>query len=256
MKARHIIGAILMAVLTVAGIVLSFGGAITRVLSSEGIIKSMIEVDYLAKSEQEARNVLLNYLGAEKADTVLNDVSVKSDIREIAAAFDNNTVVEVAENMKENLKETIIETLDDDVQKNTKESFATVVSNEYIKTIFPVSEFNILSSIYEKYSTKLFLGDIILAVICIGIYIYLALGKKTYKWAIIALYNITILNLIVLSLVSIFNGIVIGNERTTAVIVNILDTIKTNVVLYTIIIFVIAVVSNYLAYFKKRKHSR
>ena len=256
MKAKHIIGAILMVILTLTGIVLSFGTAIIQVLSADGIMQSMVKVDYLSASEQEARNVLLNYLEPEKADTVLSEISVKSDIREIATAFDNNSVTEVAEEVKRNIKKQIIEILDKDIPDATKESFATVVSDSYIKVIFPVKEFNMLSSIYETYSTKLVFAIIILAVICIVIYIFLALGKKTYKWAIIAMYNIIILNIILILVLGIFNGIVIGNERTTAVIANILFTIKINVTIVTIIILIITVISNYIAYFSKRKHSR
>ena len=53
-----------------------------------------------------------------------------------------------------------------------------------------------------------------------------------------------------------FNGIVIGSERTTAVIIGMIYKVKTNVVIATIVTFVVSVVSNYIAYFKKRKHSK
>ena len=138
MKIKHIIGAILMVLLTVLGIVLSYGVSVTKVLSSNGIMKSMIDTDYLTRSEEAAKNVLLNYMDQEKAEEILNNVSVKSGIREIAAAFDNNTINEATEKVKETLKEQVIASLDKDIEVNTKESFAMLVSDAYIKAIFPV----------------------------------------------------------------------------------------------------------------------
>lgn len=255
MKARQIIGAILMVILTIAGIVLSFGIAITSKLNSEGILKSMIKTGYLAKSEDKAYHVLCNYLAEDKVEKILEEISVKSQIREIAEAFDNNTVAEVADSMKQEVEEQIISVIDKNIPEETKKSFVNVVSTSYIKTIFPVTELDLLSGIYKTYSTKILFAIIILALICVVIYIYLALGKKTYKWAIIAMYNVIILNIILVIALGALNGIVIGDTMTTQVILYILGSVKTTVLLICLIILLIAIVSNYIAYFKKRKHS-
>ncbi len=256
MKLKDIIGVIFMIVLTISGIVLSFGIAISNVLSSDGILACMIKSDYLNKSEQEAKTVLSHYMSDEKAQEILANVSVKAGVRQITESFDNNTVDQVSNDVKTEMKEEIINSLDKNIASDTKNAFATVVSDAYIKSIVPVTELSTLSSIYKTYGSKLVLALVIVAVVTVGIYIYLATGKKTYKWAIIALYNVIILNIILVLVLGILNGIVIGNERTTAVIITMLNQIKINVVVATIITFVIAVVSNYIAYFRKRKYSK
>lgn len=256
MKLKEIIGAILMIVLTISGIILSFGLAINSVLSSDGILASMLKVDYLEKSEDEAETVLGHYMSSEKAEQILEQVSAKAGIRQIAEAFNSNTVEQVAGNVKDEMKQAVLESLDENIASDTKDKFATVVSDAYIKSIFPVTEFNTLSGIYKTYSSKLVLALVIVAIVSVGIYIYLATGKKTYKWAIIAIYNVIILNIILVVVLGVLNGIVIGNERTTAVIISMLNKIKMNVAIATIITFAIAIVSNYIAYFRKRKHSK
>lgn len=256
MKLKEIIGAILMVILTISGIILSFGISANCVLSSEGILNAMIQEDYLEKSEQESKTVLGHYMTAEKAEEILKNVSTKSAIRQITEAFDSNTVEKIASDVKTEMKQAVINTLEQDISQDTKEKFATVVSDAYIKSIFPVTEFNILSGIYKTYGSKLVLMLVIIAIISVTIYIYLATGKKTYKWAIIAMYNIIILNVILVLILGTLNGIVIGNERTTAVVISMLNKIKMNVLIATIITFAIAVISNYIAYFRKRKHSK
>ncbi len=256
MKLKDIIGTICMIVLTIVGMLLSFGLAINSVLNSDGILSIMIDTEYLDKSENEAKTVLTHYLSDEKADEVLENISTKSSIRQITEAFDSNNVEQVANNVRLDMKQAVLNSLEDSSSNDTKEKFATVVSDAYIKSIFPVTEFNLLSNIYSKISSKLNLALIIISIVFITIYIYLATGKKTYKWAIIALYNVIILNIIMILALGTFNGIVIGNERTTAVIIGMLNKIKINVVIATIITFAVSVISNYIAYFKKRKHSK
>ena len=256
MRLKDIIGTICMIVLTIAGILLSFGVAINCVLSSEGILNIMIKSEYLEKSETEARTVLNHYMTDEKAKEILENVSTKSSIRQITEAFNSNNVEQVANNVKLEMRQAVLNSLDENSSEETKEKFVTVVSDAYIKSIFPVTEFNMLSNVYSKLSSKLNLVLIITGIVCIGIYIYLATGKKTYKWAIIALYNVIILNIVLVLLLGIFNGIVIGNERTTTVIIGMLNKIKTNVIIATILVFVVSAISNYIAYFKKRKHSK
>lgn len=255
MKLKEVIETICMLVLTISGILLSFGLAINSVLNSDGILTVMIDTEYLEKSENEASVVLRHYMSDEKADEVLEKISTKSSIRQITEAFDSNNVEQGANSVKADIKQAVLNSLEGDSSDNNKDKFATVVSDAYIKSIFPVAEFNLLSNMYSKFSSKLNLALIIIGVVSIGTYVYLATGKKTYKWAIIALYNIVILNIILLIILGMFNGIVIGNERTTAVIIGILNKIKINVVVATMIVFVTSVVSNYIAYFKKKKHS-
>jgi len=256
MKLRDVIGVGLMIVLTISGIILSFGLALNQVLNSDGILICMIEANYLNDSEEEAKKVFENYMTEEKAKQVLENISVKSHIRQIAEAFDNNTVEQVASTVKAEVKQIVLDSLDTKKATENEKSYATVVSEAYIKSIFPVTEFNILSSMYRTYSSKLTLALVIVAIVIIIIYTYLATGKKTYKWAIIALYNIMILNIILVIALGILNGIVIGNERTTSVIINMLSKIKINVIIATFVTFIIAVISNYIAYFRKVKHSK
>ena len=256
MKMRQIIGCVLMVALSIIGIILSLGISGICILNSDGVMKSMLEADYLESSEKEAREVFENYLPKEKVDAILETISVKSQIREIAEAFDNNTVTQVANSFKLATKDEIIKVLDQDISEDTKASFAEVVSSSYIKTIFPVTELSILSNIYNNYASKVILAFVILALVSLIVYLYLALGHKTYKWAIIALYNIAIINIIFVVIMGSLSGIVIGNERTTSVITNMVNDIKFNILIATALVIFISVISNYIAYFKKRKHGK
>lgn len=256
MKLKDIIGAICMVLLTISGLVLSFGLAINSVISSDGILSIMIEKEYLEKSETEAKTVLTHYMSEEKAQEILENISTKSHIRQITAAFDSNSVEQVAAGVKNEIKQSVLNSIQDNSTSDSKETFATVVSDAYIKSIFPVTEFNLLSNLYSKLNSKLNLAIVMTSIIAVVIYIYIATGKKTYKWAIIALYNIVILNIVALIIMGIFDGIVIGNERTTDVIIGMIDKVKLNVIVATIITFALSIISNYIAYFKKRKHSK
>lgn len=256
MKLKDVIGIICMVILIISGIILSFGFAINCVLSSDGILNIIIKSEYMEKSENEAKTVLTHYMSEEKAQEVMESISTKASIRQITEAFDSNNVEQVANSARLEMKRAVLNSLEDNSSQDTKEKYATVVSEAYIKSIFPVTEFNLLSNVYSKLSTKLKLVLIITSVVAIAIYVYLAAGTKTYKWAIIALYNVIILNIIIILVLGIFNGIVLGNERTTNVIMGMLNKIKTNVVISTIITFAIAIISNYIAYFKKKKHTK
>lgn len=256
MQGKQIIGAVLMVILTVAGILISITTAIIQVLNSDEILSSMVKSNYIDKSTQEAKTVLTHYMSYEKVEEILENVNVRSHIKDITEAFDSNIIEEIALKKKNEMKQQILSSLDENISKDTKENFANIVSDAYIKTIFPVKELNILSEIYEAYSTKLILFIFIMAVVVIAIYLYLAYGHKTYKWAIIALYNIIIINIVLVFALGVFNGVVIGNDRTTALIITMLNKIKTNVIIGTSVIFIIAVISNYIAYFRKRRHSK
>lgn len=250
MKFKQIIGAILMIILTVSGILVGLCISITTSINSDAIIKYIKKTNYLTDTEEEIKALLNNYLTKEKANLVLNNISVKSNILELAKSLDNNTVEEISKNLKENMQNEIEKVIDDNIDEKTKQEFATVVSEAYIKTIFPISEFNILSSIYKKYSTNIKLAYIALIILMIGIYIYLACDKKTYKWNIVALYNIIIINIILVLLTHKFNNIVIGNTRTTTIINEMIRSVKNIEIVYIVVMLAIAIVSNYIAYFK------
>ena len=256
MKLRDVIGIILMVVLSISGIVLSFGISISTVISSNGIKDSMLDVSYTDRTINECRTTLGHYMSLEKAEEIFNAISVKSHIRQITSAFDTNNIEQAANDVKNEMKQAVIASLEDNISSDTKESYAMVVSEAYIKNLFPITEFSILSNIYHMYTSRLVLLLIILGIVSVCIYIYLANGKKTYKWAIIPLYNIVIINILLIIVFGIFNNIFIGNARTTDVVLNMLAKIKSNVIISTIVVFVIAIVSNYIAYFRKRKHSR
>lgn len=256
MKVREIIGAILMVVLTLSGVVLACISSLALVLDSENIIYIMDKTNYIEKVEQEERSILLNYLPKEKVDELLDNVSVTSNIIKMVKTFETNNITEVSNEIKENFKNRLINVLDEDIANDTKSSFATTVSNAYIKAIFPITEFGLLSSIYVKYNTVLTYAIATLTVLVLGIYIYLALGKKTYKWAIIALYNVIIFSLIITFVMATFNNIFIGNERVTALVLGVITNIRNNILIAVLIILLIAIFSNYMAYFRKRRHSK
>ena len=256
MKLKEIIGAILMVILSIGGILVSIGYALNKVISSNGIMTAMQQTDYLLKTEAEVKNTLKHYMNEEKIETLLNEINVKSDIKQMTESFNNNTIEQVGNNIKQEMKQQVIYIIDEDVTGEAKESYATLVSEAYIKCIFPVTEFETLSNIYTKYNSKLLLMIIILTLLITVIYIYCATGKKTYKWAIIGLYNIIILNVVLVIGLSVLDKIVVGNIKTTAVIITMVSNIKKNICIATIIVLAIAIFSNYIAYFRKRKHTK
>lgn len=254
MQIKQIIGAILMIILTISGVVL--GVLISINIDSNAITQLMVKSNYLEESEKEVQNVLKNYLTAEKAALVLENISVKSDICELVEALDNNTVMQRTEQIKKDMQLEITKVLDDFVDENTKTQFATTVSDVYVKTIFPVTEYNMLSMVYAKYSNVLKYICVALVILIIGIYIYLMTGKKTYKWNIIAIYNVVLINIILILLTYSFNNIVVGNERTTLVISNLISSIRNNLIVYIVFALILAGISNYIAYFRHKKLSR
>lgn len=253
MKLNKLIGILLMIVLTASGIILSIGTAVTGVLNSKGIIASMQNANYLEKSETEAKKILGNYMSNEKVEQILQEINIKVQIKEIAAAFDNNTISIVANNMKDEMKQVIASSLDESVSEANKEAFAATISDEYIKTIFPVTELSALSAVYSIYREKLVLILVITAIFAFIIYMYLAFRKRIYRWAIVSLYNINIINIIFILILGMFDGIVIGSERTTAVVSNIISTIKMNVLIATFVTLIITIFSNYIEYFRKKR---
>ena len=254
MKIKEIIGAICMIILTISGIILSFIFSINYIFSTDGILACMSKIGYFEETEQQTKQVLGHYMSNDEVHKILNNVNTELAIRRMVQSFGKQDIQQVANDVKLEMEQQVVKSLDESIPDDTKKEFAIVVSEAYIKSIFPVAEFNTLSRLFQQYETKLLLLLIILAVISLCIYMYLALGHKTYKWAIIALYNIIILNAIILLLIGPLNNIVIGNERTTELVICMLNSIKINVVIITLFILFISIISNYLAYFKRKKH--
>lgn len=254
MKIRQIISGILMVILTILLVFLAISTSIVSKINSSSIIKIMNKSGYFEKSEKSAQDILNNYLPKDKTSEVLNNVSTTSQIKEMVHGLDNNTVTAVANEKKDEIKKAIIDVLDKDIDLSTRESFAETVSNAYIKAIFPVSEFNILSSINSRYSQKIVLALIIVFIISLAIYIFLASKTKTFKWAIIALYNAIIFSGIILILSSMFGNVKIGNINTSDVILRFVKEIRINITIGITIIFLLSLFSNWKAYFKAKKY--
>lgn len=253
MKLKEIIGAILMVILTISGVLLTVAVSVTCNINSEAIVNSMTKSDYLNKTEEETKLALKNYLSEEKLEEVFKNISIKSDIKEIANAMENGTVKKQANAVKEHLTNEVISVIDENVDEKSKNEFAKQISDTYIKTIFPVTEFDLISSMYNKYSDNIQFITVILAVIIIGIYIFLACSQKTYKWNIISAYNVIFINIMLVVFTFSLNDIVIGNIRTTSVINQIITGIRMKMILITVITLVIAILSNYVAYFRHKK---
>ena len=256
MKIKQIMGASLMVIFTICLIAITAILPIITNLNSNKLLSIMSNSNFMDNTDIATEKVLINYLTEENAKKVLEKINPKSDIKKIVLALENNAINKEVENIKNNAKQEIINVLGKDIDSASKESFATTVSNEYVKVLFPVTEFGVISAIYNKFYAKLMLAAVILSVICIAIYMYLALGKKTYKWAIIGIYNAIIITIIMLVAINMLNGIVVGNERTTALIMNVIASIKTYIVIEIILMIIIAVLANYKAYFKQRRYSK
>jgi len=110
-----------------------------------------------------------------------------------------------------------------------------------------------VSSYYNKYVPYLELGTIVVLVLLGIIYIGMLLWKENRKWLIVSLYNILILSVIIAIMLSMFDNIVIGSEKTTSLVLGIISNIKENMYILSGIFFTVSIVLNYLFYFRKDK---
>jgi len=242
-----------MIVQTILGIVLVVGIAVAININSDSLIKAIHKADYLETTEIAAKETLSHYMDVNQVEEILSKTSVKSEIKELANAMDNNTIDKVADNISKSMKEKVVKSIKDDVDTGTKESYAAVVTDAYMKTIFPTTELGLVSSMYTRYKAKIELMLIILGLIYAVIYVSLSMGKKMYKWEIVSLYNVIIFTSIIAILLGSFSDIVIGNVRTTAVISNLINSVRVDVVIGIIAVFALSIISNYIAYFKKKR---
>ena len=256
MKIKNIIGVIFMILLTISGSILLFGISIKSLLSSKAIMNVMAKTNYIEKTEQQAKDVLGHYMELEQVEEMFKVVCAKEDIKEIANAFDSNTVEQAANGVKQTMEQTVLDSLDENISQDAKKKFSTVVSDAYMKTIFPVTEFKILSGIYAIYGAKLNLILIVAFLVILGICIYLVTDKESHGWIIIAMYNITLLSIMFIIALNGLNGITIGNERTTLVIRMMLNKIKIEVIISTVIMFIISCFLNYIVYLKKVRNKK
>ncbi len=250
---KQILGIFLMILQSILGIIICLSIALVVNMNSDAALKAIYDAKYLETTSTAAKQTLEGYMSKEKAEEILNKVSVKSSIKELTLAMDNNTVEKKAEDIKENIKEKIILSLEDESSEDTKVQYAEVVANAYMKTIFPVSEMSLVSRIYTLYQNKIIFGVIVLALVYGIIYVFLSKGRKTYKWQIIAIYNSIIFLVIAFVMLGTVTGITIGNERTSVVITNMLTGIRMDVLLTVLGLLILAIFSNYIAYFRKKK---
>lgn len=254
MKIKQIIGAVLMGILTISSLLFGILLSIQININSKGVTSVINKTNYIEESIKDAKSVLENYLTEEKATLVLENINVKSHIYEMVETLENNTILNKSNEIKEEVKNEIVKVIDDSVEEKVKLEFAEKVSSAYIKKIFPVSEFNMLSKIYIKYSNAIKYMCLVLFVVMLGIYIYLSNNNKTYKWNIIAIYNTVLINIMIIIFTLSLNNISIGSVRLTKVIAKIISNVRWSLVIYTVILLVIQILSNYIAYFKK--HSK
>ena len=250
---KQIIGIFLMIVQTVLGIVLCIGIATVINMNSDTVLKAVYKANYLETTSFAAKETLMGYMTEEKADEILKNISVKSEIKELVGAIDNNTVEKKAEAMKAEMNTKVVMSLEDDVDENLKEQFATIVSNAYMKTIFPISEMSLVSKYCALYKNKIILAVVVLALIYGIIFVALSKGRKTYKWQIISMYNVVIFTLIIFALLGTVTNITIGNERTSEVITNIIKNVRGDILIAVFVMILLAIISNYFAYFRKKK---
>lgn len=255
-KVKEIIGAVLMAILTISGILLTVLVSITSNLNSKAIIKSMSKSDYFSKTEEETMLALKNYISEEKLEEVLKDVNIESDIKEMVQALESGNVTEKSNNVKERITNEVLNVIDENVDEKSKTEFANQISDTYIKTIFPITQFDLISVVYNKYSSYVQFIAVILSVIIAGIYTFLAISQKTYKWNIIATYNVVFINIMLVICTLLLNDIVVGNARVTSVLNSLVTNIRINIVISILITLLAAILSNYIAYFRHNRRKK
>lgn len=252
MKLRDVINFICIIILTIFSIVLICSISLVTNLNSNGITKAVEKTGYLDYCEAEMNKILLNYLPEDKVDNLLEKVNVKGNVIELINAFDSNKIEAISIDMKKNVEQEILQVLDDNINEETKKEFASVVANVYMSEIFPVSEFDMISTYYHQYVQYVIMAIVIVGIICIIISIYFISNRKGKNCFIVSLYNIIILSLILVLMFGILDNIVIGDEITTSIILNLVSGIKNIILLCIVLISLITLIFNYFTYFRKR----
>lgn len=253
MKLRDVINFIGIIILTIFSIVLICSISLVVTLNSNGIMKAVEKTGYLDSCEAEMKKILLNYLPEDKVDNVLEEVNVKGDIIGVINAFDSNKIEANATDMRKNVEEEVLQVLDDNTSEETKKEFANVVANVYMSEIFPVTEFDMISTYYQHYVQYIIMAIVIVGIICAIMCIYFISSRKGKNCFIVSLYNIIILSLMLVLMFGILDNLVIGDEITTSIILNLISGIKDIIVFCIVLISVVVLILNYFIYFKKRK---
>ena len=84
---KQIIGIFLMVIQTVLGIVLCIGIATVINMNSDTVLKAVYKANYLETTSFAAKETLMGYMTEEKADEILKNISVKSEIKELVGAM-------------------------------------------------------------------------------------------------------------------------------------------------------------------------
>jgi len=246
MKIKNILGFICMLITTILGSILIFVISLIMEISSNGIMNAANKTNYFEMCKKDINEVLLNYMPQENVDSVLEEVDINTSIIGLINGFDSIKIDALAGDLKETVREKVKLSLNGNITEENKQEFSNVVSNAFVSEIFPSKEFHLVSSYYNKYVPYLELGTIVVLVLLGIIYIGMLLWKENRKWLIVSLYNILILSVIIAIMLSMFDNIVIGSEKTTSLVLGIISNIKENMYILSGIFFTVSIVLNYL----------
>lgn len=253
MQIRKFLSPIFMVILSVFAVILVLFTSIWLTVNTKNVLDIMKTTGYSQQAIIDAENILDNYLPQDKASVILDDTSIQSDITSIVMALDNNIVKQVSKTIKDTMSSKIYSVLEDEVEENLKNNFANSVADKYVKSIFPIAEYDNVSNMYVKYISEFEFAYIIILTISLIIIWYLSSSSRSRKWVVVALYNIVILSICIMLCLMPFNNIFIANERISNVVQGIIKGIETVILIEAITIALVSVGINYLLYFKKSK---
>lgn len=256
MNIKNIFGFICMLAVTILGVIFILASSLVLEINSSGIMKAANETNYFEVCKKDAEEVLRNYMPEEKVDSILEEIDVKTDVIGLINGFDSVKIDALSNDIKSDVKSLVEQSLDENILDKNKHEFSKIVSNAFMAEIFPVEELDLVSRYSSRYIPYLKLGIIASLVIVGLVCICLIICKENRRWLIVSLYNIVIFSCIIAIMLSMFNNIVIGSEKTTELLLSIISNIQCNIYIFSSILFVISIVLNYLFYCIKTKNNK
>lgn len=271
-----IIRFILILVLTISIISLVFiNVANSTILSKDYVLEKLEETNYYINIKGEIDSAFQNYIGQSGLDeevlqNIVTEDKIKEDTNIILSNIYDGTSKEIStDEIEQNLRKNIENSLDTKLnvtQQRMVDEYVTKICNQYLDTMSHTKYENNIYNVISKINTYTQTGQKILmiAIVIMGLIIIISNYKKIAK--AIAHLGISIMsssifmiivNIYINTKIKIAN-IVILNEAISVVVRNvmnnILDTVKTQGIIFLIIGLLMIIVGNAIVSLKDKNN--
>lgn len=248
---KKILYAFLCGLITICGLCAVWLIAIRVNISAEGIKSAMEKSEYYSQIEKKIKEEFLSYLAEENVQDILTKIPVKENINYILSGIDDNTVQDKADKVKIEVTNILSSSLMEDASEENIKLFSQKMSEKYVKTLLPVSYFSKFGELYVSYIQKINALLVCIFMITLILIVVVVFNNKSFKYGIVALYNIVILSIYLIIVVLANNSLSIGEIK--PVLQEILSAISITVVFELLVVLVLILVANCNRYFVKHK---